>query len=246
MLFAIDAVNGTLYTQNPPNSGTLATPVALGVSASVVGGFDIDGRNNKGYAVMTVGGARNLYAINLGAASAAASLVAPLALSEDVKGFALRTPRAPVVYGLTDRNLRINVDTGAATTDGAINRAGAAPVVAAGAYTNSFAGTTATMLLVLDSDSDNLALQNPPNDGTLANIGALGLNLSGDNGMDIAGGANGLALAALCTASTGPSRLYRVDLVTGAALPINGAANPALSLVGAGTLNVIDIAISLK
>ena len=31
-------------------------------------------------------------------------------------------------------NLRINADTGATTTDGAINRAGAAPMVAGGAY----------------------------------------------------------------------------------------------------------------
>ncbi len=349
-LFVIDATNSTLYTQNPPNNGTLATPVPLGVTASVVGGFDIDARNNKGYAVMTVGGVRNLYTLNLAAASAPATLVAALGVTEDVKGFALRTPKAPVVYGLTDagrlvsfkplapttfdtdvavtglasgekllgidvrpkdglmyaisstgrihtvdpvtgvatfkvalaadvadltlpfsvvsgtefavdfnpvadrlrvisnagQSLRINVDTGAATTDGSINRTGAAPVVTAGAYTNSFAGTTATALMVLDSESDSLALQSPPNDGTLTLIGAFGVNLTGDSGMDIAGGANGLALAALRTAGAGPSRLYRVDLTTGAALPINGAANAALSVIGAGTANVIDIAVSLK
>ncbi|MEJ7806658.1 MAG: DUF4394 domain-containing protein [Telluria sp.] len=349
-LFVIDAANSTLYTQSPPNNGTLASPVPLGVNASVVGGFDIDARNNKGYAVMTVGGARNLYAINVGATSAAATLVAALGVTEDVKGFALRAVKAPLVYGLTDsgriigfkpltpstldtdvaitglasgekllgidirpkdglmyaisstgrihtidpvtgvatfkvalaadaadltlpfsvvagsefavdfnpvadrlrvisnagQSLRINVDTGAATTDGAINRAGATPVVTAGAYTNSFAGTTATMLMVLDSQSDNLALQNPPNEGTLTNIGALGVDLSGDSGMDIAGGANGLVLAALRTAGAGPSRLYRIDLATGAALPVNGAANAALSVIGAGTVNVLDIAVSLK
>ncbi|WP_426211187.1 DUF4394 domain-containing protein [Massilia sp. TWP1-3-3] len=349
-LFVIDARNGTLYTQNPPNNGTLTTPVSLGVSASIIGGFDIDARNNQGYAVMTVGGARNLYAVNLAASAAAATLVSALGVTEDIKGFALRTPKSPVVYGLTDgarligfkpltpstldtdvaitglasgekllgidirpkdglmyaisstgrihtidpvtgvasfkvalaadaadltlpyamlagsdfavdfnpvadrlrvisnagQSLRINVDTGAATTDGSINRSGATPVVTAGAYTNSFAGTGATMLMVLDSDSDSLALQNPPNDGTLTNIGALGLDLAGDGGMDIAGGANGLVLASLRTAGAGPSRLYRVDLASGAALPVNGAANAALSVIGAGTMNVLDIAVSLK
>jgi hypothetical protein len=349
-LYVIDAVNGTLYTQNPPNAGTLGTPVTLGVSAAVVGGFDIDARNNKGYAVMTVGGARNLYTLNLGASAAAATLVSALGVTEDIKGLALRTPKAPVVLALTDtarlvsfkpltpntldtdlaitglasgekllgidirpkdgllyaiastgriytidpltgaatfkvalaadvadltmpfsviagtdfavdfnpvadrlrvigssgQSLRINVDTGATTTDGSINRAGAAPVVSAAAYTNSYATPAATMLMVLDTDSDNLALQNPPNEGTLTNIGPLGLDVAGDAGMDIAGGANGLALASMRTAGAGPSRLYRVDLATGAALPVNGAANAALSVIGAGTLNVLDIAISLK
>lgn len=349
-LFVLDAANATLYTQNPPNNGTLATPVALGVAATSIGGFDIDARNNQGYAVMTVGGARKLYAINLGAGAGGVALVAALGLSEDVKGMALRSPKAPSVVGLTDsgrivgfkaltpstldtdvavtglaggetllgidirpkdgllygisssgriytidpasgaatfkvalaadaadltlpfsivsgtqfgvdfnpvadrlrvigntgQSLRINVDTGAATTDGSIKRAGAAPVVSAGAYTNSFAGTTATMLMVLDSDSDSLALQNPPNDGTLSNIGPLGLDLAGDGGMDIAGGANGMVLASLRTAGAGPSRLYRVDLASGAALPVNGAADTALSVIGGGGINVIDLAVWLK
>jgi hypothetical protein len=349
-LFVIDAVNSTLYTQNPPNNGTLALPVPLGASATVVGGFDIDARNNKGYAVMTVGGVRGLYAVNLGATAAAATLVTALSVSEDVKGLAIRTPAAPTVFGLTasarlisfkpaspntlasdvaitglagsermvgidfrpkdgllygfsstgrihtidpltgvatfkvaamadvadltlpfsvisgtefavdfnpvaDRmrvisdagqSLRINVDTGATTTDGTINRAGALPVVTAGAYTNSYAGTTSTALMVIDTDSDSLMLVSPPNDGTLTLVGQLGVALSGDGGMDIAGGANGLALASLRTAGAGPSHLYRVDLGTGLALPVNGTANTALSVIGTGTLNVVDVAVSLK
>ncbi|MDQ1829206.1 DUF4394 domain-containing protein [Massilia scottii] len=146
----------------------------------------------------------------------------------------------------TGQNLRINVDTGATTTDGSINRAGANPVATAGAYTNSFAGTSATMLFVADTGSDNLALQNPPNDGTLSNIGAFGVDVLGDASMDIAGGANGLVLAALRSTASGPSTLYRVDLATGAAVPVNGAANAAASVIGSGGAAVVDIAISLK
>ncbi|HEX8615387.1 MAG TPA: DUF4394 domain-containing protein [Telluria sp.] len=349
-LFVIDAASGTLYTQNPPNNGTLSVPVALGVTASAVGGFDIDARSNRGLAVLTVGGKAGLYAINLAATANPATLVAALDLADAVKGLAVRTPAAPVVLGLTDgarlvsfkpqtpakfdtdvaitglnggekllgfdirpkdgllygitsaarivtidtntgvatakatlaadvadvtlpfsvisgtqfavdfnpvadrlrvignsgQSLRINVDTGATTTDGSINRAGAAPVVTAGAYTNSFAGTTATMLFVLDSASDNLALQNPPNEGMLTNIGALGVDVMGDGGMDIGGGANGLVLAALRTTASGPSTLYRVDVATGAAVPFNGTANLANSVIGPGSAALLDIAVVLK
>lgn len=349
-LFVIDSSNSTLYTQNPPNNGTLSVPVSLGLGAGYVGAFDIDGRTNKAYAVMTVGGARNLYAINLGATGGAATLVAALGIQEEIKGLALRGAKAPLVYGLTEsgrlvsfkpatpgtfdsdvavtgltagervlgidvrpkdgllyaissagrimtidpatgaasvkstlsadvadvtlpfgaiagsqfavdfnpaadrlrvvsdtgQSLRINVDTGATTTDGSINRAGALPVVTAGAYTNSFAGTTATQLFVADIDSNSLALQNPPNDGTLSNIGAFGVDVVGDAGMDIAGGANGLVLASLRTSASGPYTLYRVDLATGAGTLVNGAANAALSVIGNGTVSVVDIAIAIR
>ena len=352
-LFVIDGVNATLYTQNPPNNGTLAGAVPLGVTATAVAGFDIDARTNTGYAVMTVAGARNLYSVNLAAASAPATLVAAIGVTEELRGIALKTPAAPVAYGLTDdgrivtfktatpntldanvavtglaagerllgfdirpkdgllygisstgrivtidpatgavtvkatlaadaadasapytaiagtafgvdfnpvadrlrvvgntgQSLRINVDTGATTTDGAINRAGAAPVVTAAAYTNSFAGTVTTMLFDIDTASASLALQNPPNDGTLVNVGlpgALGVAVAGDVGFDIAGGANGLALAVLRTAAGGPSSLYRIDLATGAAVLSGGAATPALSAIGNGTVGLSDIAIALK
>ncbi|WP_425251644.1 DUF4394 domain-containing protein [Janthinobacterium sp. NFX145] len=349
-LFVIDAANATLYTQNPPNNGTLASAVPLGVAATGVAGFDIDARANTGYAVMTVAGVRNLYTLNLAASTAPATLVAAIGVTEELRGIALKAPAAPVAYGLTDDNrivsfktatpntldanvavtglaagerllgfdirpkdgllygissagrivtiapdtgavtvkatlaadaadasapytaiagtafgvdfnpvadrlrvigntgqsLRINVDTGATTTDGAVNRAGAAPVVTAAAYSNSFAGTTSTMLFDIDTASASLALQNPPNDGTLVNVGALGVAVAGDVGFDIAGGANGLALAVLRTSATGPSSLYRIDLATGAAVLSGGAATPAASAIGNGSVGLVDIAIALK
>ena len=349
-LFALDTANDTLFLQNPPNNGTLSLPVSLGVDAGAVNGLDIDARTNLGYAVLTVGGARNLYTINLGASSGAATAVGAVGITEDIRGIAVRTPQAPVAYGLTDdgrivafkpgtpnvidassavtglnggetllgidfrpkdgllygitsaarivtidpatgattakatlaadaadttspyagiagaafavdfnpvadrlrvigntgQNLRINVDTGATTTDGAINRAGAMPVVTAGAYTNSFAGTTSTTLYDIDNSSASLAMQNPPNDGVLSIVGPLGVAVAGDVGMDIAGGANGLVLAVLRSAVSGPSTLYRIDLATGAATPINGVANPATSSIGNGQVGLRDIAIAIK
>ena len=349
-LYVLDTASDTLYLQNPPNNGTLSQPLALGVDAGAVNGMDIDARTNTGYAVLTVGGARNLYSINLAATSSPATSLGAVGISEDIRGLALRTPQAPVVLGLGDdgrlhsfkpgtpntidasvaigglnagetllgidvrpkdgflygitsaarivtidpatgvatakatlaadatdttlpyaglvgaafavdfnpvadrlrvigdggQNLRINVDTGATTTDGAINRAGAMPMVTAGAYTNSYAGATATTLYDIDGASASLAMQNPPNDGVLANVGALGVAAMGDNGMDIAGGANGLVLAALRTAVNGPSSLYRIDLATGAATLANGSTDPAASRIGSGQVGLRDIAIWMK
>ncbi|MGH8854058.1 MAG: DUF4394 domain-containing protein, partial [Telluria sp.] len=55
------------------------------------------------------------------------------------------------VVGNTGQSLRINVDTGATTTDGNINGGAPATAVTGSAYTNSFAGTTTTTLYALDS-----------------------------------------------------------------------------------------------
>jgi len=141
------------------------------------------------------------------------------------------------VLSSNGQSLRINVDTGVTITDGAINGVANA-VISAAAYTNSFQRTTAgtTMLLDLDQTSNQLLLQNPPNDGTVAPIGAFGaaLTLGASNGMDIAGGDNGLVLA------TNGAGLYRVNLTTGVATElttkIGSATTPAL----------IDLAILLK
>ena len=61
------------------------------------------------------------------------------------------------VLSETGQSLRINVDTGATTTDGEVNRAGTPATVVAAAYSNSFAGTTTTTLFDLDANSDVLA-----------------------------------------------------------------------------------------
>jgi hypothetical protein len=349
-LYGIDSANSTLYTQNPPNDGTLAKPVPLGVAIGAANGFDIDARTNMGYMVATVGGARNLYGVNLAASSAPATLIGALGVTEDIRGIALRGAAAPVVLGLSDDNrllgfkiaspntidtnvaitglaggetlagidvrpkdgmlygltstarlvtidpatgaatvkatlsadaadttapytamqgttfavdfnpaadrlrvisdsgqsLRINVDTGVTTTDGNINRAGVAPRVVAAAYTNSIPNAASTQLFDVDGASSVLALQNPPNDGTLVDVGPLGVTVAGAAAMDIGGGENGLVLAALRTTAGGPSSLYRVNLTTGAATPVNGAASPATSVIGSGTPGVRDIAIWLR
>jgi len=140
------------------------------------------------------------------------------------------------------QNLRINVDTGATITDNAVNNAG----VTAAAYSNSYAGAITTVLYDISTGGGNLVMQTPPDDGVLVNVGSLGANAVGDVAMDIAGGANGLALAALRGSFNGASVLYRVDLATGAAVPVNGAGNLSNSAIGNGQVSLVDLAIALK
>jgi outer membrane protein assembly factor BamB len=110
-------------------------------------------------------------------------------------------------------NLRINVETGATITDGALKR-GAFSVTAA-AYTNSFAGTTATSLFVLDSASGRLLLQSPPNDGVLRDVGSLGMMGGVYHSFDIV--SESLALALWSEKDGAVIRLLEVDTKTGKA-----------------------------
>jgi hypothetical protein len=133
------------------------------------------------------------------------------------------------------QNLRIDVDTGNTTTDGTISGVAGA-VISGAAYTNSFqrpaAGTTT--LYDIDQTSNQLLLQNPPNDGTISSVGALGVILGANGSMDIAGGSNGLVLASNGTA------LYRINLTSGAATTL------ADKIGGSSTPSLIDLAILLK
>jgi hypothetical protein len=88
------------------------------------------------------------------------------------------------------------------------------PAVSAAAYTNNFAGTTSTMLFVIDHNNDKLYLQSPPNNGTLMEIGNLGINIEAANGFDIGGTTNN-AYGLFTVAGT--TKLYRIDLATGKA-----------------------------
>lgn len=88
------------------------------------------------------------------------------------------------------QNLRVNVETGEAVTDGRVKnapgpQAEALPRLAAGAYTNSMQGATATMLLTIDTTTNMLNVQNPPNDGVQAPRARLSMAVPGATAMDI-------------------------------------------------------------
>jgi hypothetical protein len=121
-------------------------------------------------------------------------------------------------------NLRVNVQTGVAIADSTLSiPPAAAPAlgVTAVAYTNGDADpATLTVLYDVDTTSDRLNIQIPPNAGTLTAVGALRVDSAADTGFDIysaldSGGSTlrNKALGALSV--DGVSRFYGIDLDTG-------------------------------
>lgn len=151
-------------------------------------------------------------------------------------------------------DFRLNPNNGAlAATDGTLTyattdaNASQTPGVGSSAYTNSYIGSTATTLYNLDEANSRLVTQNPPNNGTLLTVGALGVATNGatqasdlDIYFDPTTGTNvaymTTSIATSLTAAT--STLYTVNLTTGAAT--------AVGAIGSGALvAVADIAFAI-
>jgi hypothetical protein len=148
----------------------------------------------------------------------------------------------------TGRYVRVNPITGlpaAATPDGAINGLpGGSTGVAAAAYTNNYVGTTTTTLYTIDPTSNQLFIQNPPNNGTQTNPLPLTLNgapldATGMNGFDIPPGASvatsnvpasGNGYAELTVGGT--TSLYQINLATGAATLLGAIGTGATAMSG--------------
>jgi hypothetical protein len=159
--------------------------------------------------------------------------------------------------GSNNTNYRINPVTGAlAATDGALAyattdaNAGQTAGVGAVAYTNSYIGATATTLYDIDEINARLLLQNPPNNGTLNTVGALGLSTSGatfNSDLDIYYNPTTNTNQAYLAVSTGgtatfTNQLYSVNLATGATTLVGslGVTAPA-----GGTTPFTDIALQI-
>ena len=149
-----------------------------------------------------------------------------------------------------EQNLRINVVTGAVTVDsmllagnppGSIN-----PTIGGSAYSNNFFGATSTTLYNIDYNFDRLVIQSPANDGRLVRVGELlpmgpppgGANLTTDMlGFDISG-PSGIAFASLTAPDGSGTRLYTVNLTTGAASVI-GSIGDNQTLRGLSVVSVV-------
>jgi hypothetical protein len=148
-----------------------------------------------------------------------------------------------------EQNLRLNpddgtvagVDTNLAYAPGDPG-AGTTPDVAASAYTNSFAGATSTTLFDIDNARHALVIQNPPNNGTLTTVGALGTNNSAV-AFDI--GDSNIGYAVL-NGEQNRQSLYRIDLSNGHATQATnffiGTEHPLVGLAAAGTIADDDTA----
>lgn len=195
-------------------------------------GIDFRVQDGALYGVSRTGG---IYRIDLG--NAAATKVSNLTVALEGASFGVDfNPAADRLRVVSDtgQNLRHNINAGGVTiVDDPLDYPPATPVNATGAnamavtgsaYTNNdLSASTATTLYALDTMLDQVALQSPPNDGTLAATGKLGVDAGTETGFDIyttlrdgvASGAR--ALASIATAD-GKSGLYGIDLPTGKAI----------------------------
>lgn len=124
------------------------------------------------------------------------------------------------------QNLRHNVNAGGVTAvDGALNYTPGVTAlgIVGSAYTNNdLSANTATTLYALDSTLDQIALQSPPNNGTLAATGKLTVDATEVAGFDIYstirdGVTVEVQALASIKAQDGSTSLYSVKLPTGKA-----------------------------
>jgi hypothetical protein len=211
----IGLVDGKTLVWVDPGTRKVTGKADIKGAASVVG-IDVRPADGMLYAVTADGG---IYTVD--AKTGQATMKSKL--SETLKpGVTVTVDFNPVADRLRvitsdGTNLRINVDDGKATVDGALKfkdgdaMAGKTPNVIAGAYSNSFKGTKATALYDIDA-SGTLLSQAPPNDGILNTIGSLGIKLNGATAFNIV--AQGEDNAAWLVSG---GTLYSVDLKTGKA-----------------------------
>lgn len=215
------------------NTSTPTAVTSIGLTGANLTGLDFRPATGELYGY----NGSQLFTVNLstGAATAVATVSSSTAATVGFD-FNPTVDRIRIVDAV-GRNLRVHPLTGVALVDGAYTYAagdafaGLAPALSGVAYTNSFAGSTATSLFGIDGARGTLVGITAPNGGFVRTIGSLGLGFAPTiTGFDIlsVGGANFAFLAAL----TGDvSNFYSVNLSTGAASLI-GSAGAAGGLQG--------------
>ena len=191
-------------------------------------GIDFRVQDGKLHAVGDKGG---IYTINTDNAKAAkvSQLTVALSGTDFDIDFNPAANRLRVVSD-NGQNLRHNIDdpagapaAGVTVADTALTTpptAGNTAGVTGAAYTNNdINADTATTLYDLNTMTDQIAVQSPANNGTLAPTGKLMVDATGDAGFDIASTLRGgvtVGNAAFASLKVdGRYRLYRVDLLTG-------------------------------
>lgn len=230
--FAVSSTNQLVrFNVSAPGTITTVGPITGLQGGETVLGIDFRPATGELFAL---GSSSRLYTINksTGAATAVAVLSTSLVGTAFGVDFNPTVDRFRVISN-AGQNLRINPTNGVAIVDGAIN--GATTNVTAGAYTNNFNGATTTTLFDISAATDTLYTQNPPNNGTLVPVGALGVDVADVNGFDIST-ADGTAFAALTTAA-GVNNLYTINLGSGAATLVGA--------IGTGTTQYSGFAVEI-
>ena len=259
--YALTNMNKLLRISAAEAGRILSTTTITGLQAGEnILGIDYRPANGQLYGL---GSSSRLYTINptTGAATqvGTGTFAVPLAGTEFGFDFNPAADRIRVVSN-TGQNLRLIPDTGAVVdfdpgTPGVqpdtslafvLNdlNTGATPNIVGAAYTNNVAGAATTTLFNIDAARGELVRQGgvdgtpTPNDGQLTTVGSLGVQTQTLVGFDIAAG--GTALAVFTGPNEMVSRLYEINLATGAATYLGDIASPelmrGLAIVPAGVV----------
>lgn len=214
--YAIDATN-MLQIFNPSKPEPVSKAITGLQNGEGILGIDFRPLNGQLYAL---GSSSRIYTINLGTGAAtqvgSGILSTPLIGTEFGFDFNPTVDRIRVVSDM-GQNLRLNpIDGTVAAVDGIINPG--TPALSSAAYTDNFAGATTTSLFVIDHNTDKLYLQSPPNAGTLVERGALGINITSNNGFDIGSKSQ---IAYLVASVGSETKIYTVNTSNGSATALS-------------------------
>jgi hypothetical protein len=231
-----------LLRSDSPGNVRYAVPISgLPAGERIVG---LDRRPATG-GLYGLGASSRLYRIDLGSGQALAlgDPFSPL-LDGSEFGFGIN-PVADNGRSVSNnrQNLRLNLGNGrviAADTPlqyaAGDPGAGSVPSVIGVAYSNPTPGASSTTLYGIDTGRDALVRQDG-NDGTLHTIGALGVDVTGPGGFDVA--ENGVAYAALRRAGQNAPELFTIDLNNGAATPVGPIAGKPTNTSTASAVTAI-------
>ena len=230
--FAIGSSNNLLsFNISSPNKIINDKPITGLQVGEVILAIDMRPATNQLYGL---GSISRLYMIDK--TTAVATVVGTAAFTPALSGATFGFDFNPLVDRIrvisnTRQSFRLNPETGAVAGSDTDLSPGS-PTVSAVAYNNNAAGGTSTTLYAIDPSTDKLYLVGgiggapSPNLGVLTEVGALGINVDGNNGFDISGTDKAYALLTVGSAT----KLYTINLTTGAATAVGDFTGPVKGL----------------
>lgn len=224
MVYGLTASNELVaFNANNPKTFTSKTSVTGLASGEKLMSIDFRPATGELYALSS---ASKLYIINT--SNASARVVTTAAFSPAISGSMAAIDFNPTVDRIrlvssTGQNLRLNPETGAVAFTDAVINGGSSPSITGIAYTNSKSGASSTVLYDLDATTGKLYKQDPPNNGTLVEVGSLGTTFSGQAAFDIKFD-NSAALIAV------NGNLHMLDLNSGKAVNIGNLQQQIIDL----------------
>jgi hypothetical protein len=170
----------------------------------------------------------NIVAVNIGTAEISPPTIKGINLNGTAFGFGF-DPASTVNMLLVsnmEQNLRLKFNTGEVFTQTPLSYMGGTPTdpnIVTLAYDNNLSGGSLRTPYMIDSAADTLVmLLFPFSDGVLKTVGPLGVNASEVTGLTIyttgtVGSPVNTAFAAIASPGDSASKLYTIDLLTGAA-----------------------------